>query len=120
MSCAGRVRPIAGDGGAVVQVTTTVESEADAERLATLLLDDRLAACVQTVGPVRSRYWWKGAQETATEFVLVVKTTAAAAGDVVRAITAAHPYDVPEVLVSPVINGHQPYLDWVASEVRLS
>lgn len=102
----------------VVQVTTTAPDEEVATRIASALLDRRLAACVQVAGPVRSRYWWVGAVEDATEWVCVAKTTAAAADLVVDAIRAVHPYDVPEILVTPVVGGNADYLAWVAGEVQ--
>lgn len=101
----------------VVQVTTTTPSEADADRIAAALLDAGLAACVQIDGPITSRYRWQGAIEHATEWRCVAKTTAALAEPAVAAIVAAHPYDVPEVLVTVVADGHDPYLAWVGSEV---
>ena len=102
---------------AVVQVTTTAPDEPTAGAIADALLDHRLAACVQVIGPIRSRYRWEGRVEDATEWLCVAKTTDGLAERAVDAICAIHPYDVPEVLVSPVTGGHGPYLDWVAAEV---
>ena len=102
---------------AVVQVTTTAPDETVASSIAGALLDQRLAACVQVIGPIRSRYRWEGRVEDATEWLCVAKTTDAVAAQVTAAIIAVHPYDVPEVLVSPVTGGHGAYLDWVATEV---
>ncbi|HEX7168489.1 MAG TPA: divalent-cation tolerance protein CutA [Acidimicrobiales bacterium] len=107
----------AGEGG-VVQLTTTVERQADADRIAALLLERRLAACVQVAGPVTSHYRWKGEPTSAPELLVVAKTTASRAGEAVAAIVDAHPYDLPEVLVTPVAGGHAPYLAWVAGEVE--
>jgi periplasmic divalent cation tolerance protein len=101
----------------VVQVTTTAPTEADARRVADALLAERVAACVQVDGPITSRYRWEGAVTEATEWRCVAKTTAGAAERAVAAVVAAHPYDVPEVLVTTVDGGHQAYLDWVADEV---
>ena len=96
-----------------MQVTTTAPSEEVAGTIAAALLDSRLAACVQVLGPMRSRYWWNGAVEESTEWLCVAKTTAANADPAVAAIVAAHPNDVPEVLVTPVTGGSPAYLDWV-------
>ena len=103
---------------AVVQVTTTLPSEADATRVADALVAARLAACAQVDGPITSTYRWQGAVATATEWRCVAKTTAALADRVVAAIVERHPYDVPEVLVTPVTGGEDAYLAWVASEVE--
>lgn len=72
---------------------------------------------MQVVGPIASRYRWKGELTTSTEWLLLCKTTAAHADAVTGAITRAHPYDVPEVLVTPVLGGHPAYLAWLAGEV---
>ena len=101
----------------LVQVTTTAPDEQTAGAIAGALLDERLAACVQVDGPITSRYWWDGALETSTEWRCVAKTTASRADEVVAAIVAAHPYDVPEVLVTPVLAAHAPYATWVGDVV---
>jgi periplasmic divalent cation tolerance protein len=101
----------------VVQVTTTLPDADAAERVALAVLEARLAACAQVDGPVTSRYWWDGALETATEWRCTIKTTAGVAERTVAAVVAAHPCDVPEVLVTAVAGGHEAYLDWVASAI---
>ena len=103
---------------AAVVVTTTVEREEDATRIADHLLSARVAACVQVVGPITSHYRWRDELTTATEWLLLCKTTAANADAVTEAITRVHPYDVPEVLVTPVLGGHPAYLEWLAGEVN--
>ena len=104
------------DGTGVLQVTTTAGSPEEARAIAGVLLDGRLAACVQVLGPVESRYRWEGRLETATEWLLVVKTAAARYDEVEAAIRAAHSYDVPEILAVPVVGGSQAYLRWVVEE----
>lgn len=97
-----------------VIVTTVIDDREAAERIARTLVESRLAACVQISGvPVTSVYRWDGEVETAAEFVVSAKTAAAAADAVVVAIVAAHTYEVPEVLVTPVLGGHPAYLAWV-------
>ena len=104
--------------GHCVQVQTTASSEEEADRLATLLLDARLAACVQVIGPIRSRYWWEEQVETATEWLCVAKTTHDRVEEVTDTIVAAHSYDTPEVLVVPVVGGNDGYLLWVDDTVH--
>lgn len=103
---------------ACVQVTTATPSEDVADAIAAALLRRRLAACVQVVGPMRSRYWWHGSVETATEWQCVAKTTMDACTRAVDAIRAAHPYDVPEIVVTPIVDGDADYLAWILAEVR--
>ena len=100
-----------------VQVVTTVPDDAAADAIADALLRDRLAACVQISSPIRSRYWWQGAIEESTELRCTIKTTAAAADRVVATVRRLHPYDVPEILVTPVLDGAADYLTWVRAEV---
>jgi len=100
----------------VLQVTTTAGSREEARALAGVLLERRLAACVQVVGPVESRYRWEGRLETATEWLCVAKTTAGRYDEVEAAIRQAHSYDVPEILAVPVVGGSEAYLRWVAEE----
>ncbi len=79
-------------------------------------MDERLAACVQVVGPVESRYWWEGSVETATEWLCVAKTTADRYDELEAAVRAVHSYDVPEVLAVPVVRGSEAYLRWLGDE----
>lgn len=101
-----------------VQVLTTAGSEAEAERIAAALLDARLAACVQTVGPITSAYVWKGERETATEWQCLAKTERRLYPEVEAAIRAAHSYEEPEILAIPVLSGSPGYLAWVGENVR--
>lgn len=80
-------------------------------------MESRLAACAQVIGPISSHYRWKGELEHASEHLLLVKTTVQRAADATAAIVEAHPYDVPEVLVTPVVGGHRPYLEWVTENI---
>ena len=98
-------------------VTTTVTEEADARRLADLLIERRLAACVQ-VAAITSTYRWAGAARTAPEIRLDAKTTAARAGEAMAALRAAHPYDEPELIAVPVARASDGYAAWVREETR--
>lgn len=100
----------------VVQLSVAVPSEEEGARIADALLEPRLAACVQVLGPMTSRYWWEGAREESVEWLLLAKTRADLVDRAVEAVQAAHPYDVPEVLAVPVVGGTGDYLRWVADE----
>jgi len=100
----------------VVQVQFAIDDSTEADAIITSLLDRHLVACAQRLGPMMSRYWWEGRQESAEEWLVIAKTQASRAAEVREAIVAAHPYDVPEVLVLPVIEGHEAYLAWVAAQ----
>ncbi len=100
-----------------VQVLTTAGSEEEAELLSTALVDRHLAACVQIVGPIRSRYRWQGAIEEEREWQCLVKTEAAKYPEVEAAIRELHSYDEPEILAIPVLAGSAGYLAWVSENV---
>lgn len=102
-----------------LQVETAVATREDAERLATAVVEQRLAACAQVVGPVRSTYWWEGEVQHAEELVVRCKTRAALVAQLKAAIAAEHPYDVPEILAFAVADGATSYLDWISAETRL-
>jgi periplasmic divalent cation tolerance protein len=99
------------------QVTTAVDSREEGSRLARVLVERRLAACVQVVGPVESTYWWKGAIETASEWLCVAKTTGEQVDALVAALAAEHSYDVPEIVAVAAARVNDPYLRWVQDEV---
>ncbi len=98
-------------------VLTTTATKAEAQKIAGALVERKLAACVNVVGPIASVYRWKGAVESAEEFLCIVKTTAAAAGKVQAAIQELHSYELPECVVIPIETGSIAYLDWVAENV---
>jgi periplasmic divalent cation tolerance protein len=100
-----------------VQVMTTAGSEEEAGRIASLLVERRLAACVQVVGPLVSRYRWQGEIEEAREWQCLAKTTRAAYEAVEAAIREAHSYDEPEIIATPIVAGSPGYLAWIADEV---
>lgn len=86
-----------------------------AERLVHALVEAKLAACGNIVSDVLSIFRWKGSIDVDREVLIVLKTTAASVSSLIDHVTENHPYDVPEVLVLPVVAGHPPYLDWVRS-----
>lgn len=98
-----------------VVVTTTVDSAEVAESLAMGVVEARLGACVQIV-PIRSVYRWEGEVRVDAEWQCVVKTSAVRADELVAHIKANHSYDVPEVVVTPVVGGNDDYLAWVSEQ----
>jgi periplasmic divalent cation tolerance protein len=101
-----------------VQVITTTANQDDAERIARALVEARLAACVQVLGPMTSTYRWKGRIETAQEWQCVAKSRAALFGEIEAAIRNAHPYEVPEILAVPITAGSRAYLNWLDGELK--
>jgi periplasmic divalent cation tolerance protein len=104
-------------GTGYIQVLTTVESEAEAERISRALVDRRLAACVQVIGPIASRYRWQGKVEEAREWQCLAKTEAARYEEVEAAIRELHSYEEPEIVATPIVTGSPGYLDWVSESL---
>ncbi len=100
------------------QVTTTVDSREAADRIARALVADRLAACAQVIGPIRSTYWWQGRVEQADEWYCHLKTTRSRLPELALRLRALHPYDVPELIALPIVAGLPAYLDWIEDSVR--
>lgn len=104
---------------ALVQVQWAIDDEDVGARILDNLLSARLIACGQILGPMTSRYWWQGSVRRTTEWLVVCKTTSARADDVVRAVAAQHPYDVPEIVVTEILDTVEAYARWVAAETIL-
>jgi periplasmic divalent cation tolerance protein len=100
------------------QVTTTVATRADAERIAQVLVEERLAACVQVAGPIISIYRWHGATERATEWYCHCKTTRARYPALEARLRELHPYDTPEIIALPIVTALPAYLAWIEESVR--
>lgn len=100
-----------------VQVLTTTASEEEAGRIAALLVERKLAACVQVVGPIVSRYRWQGEIEEEREWQCLAKTTGAAYEAVEAAIHEVHSYDEPEIIAIPILTGSAGYLAWIDENV---
>jgi periplasmic divalent cation tolerance protein len=98
-------------------VLTTVGQKEAAERLAQHLVERRLAACVNIVGPIRSVYRWKQQMQDEQEFLLLIKTTADHAGQFQSAFKELHPYELPECIQLRIEGGGEEYLAWLAWEV---
>ncbi len=100
-----------------VQVLTAAGSREEAAAIADALVEGRLAACVQVLGPIRSTYRWEGRIESAEEWLCLAKTTSGRAGEAVAEIGRLHSYDTPEITVMPITAGSRRYLAWIDDEV---
>jgi len=85
--------------------------------LAKMLIEKHLVACVNVV-TVRSYYQWKGEYCDDEEHLLIIKTPREKAGEVIAEIKTHHPYELPEIIALPVIDGYSPYLEWVHKETQ--
>jgi periplasmic divalent cation tolerance protein len=107
------------DAPDLIVITTTTATKAQASRIAETLIDGRFAACVQTSGPIESRYRWQGKVETADEWLCTIKTTADRYGEVETAIRANHPYEQPEIIATPVVASDPGYAKWVRESTSI-
>ena len=96
-----------------VQIVTTSPKKEVAEYIGKTLVEKKLAACVQIVGPVSSIYRWKGQIEIDEEWQCRIKTVIGRKDQVEQIIKKIHPYDVPEIIVTEIIDGSEEYMDWL-------
>ena len=96
-----------------VVVWTTIGSTADGRGMASILVTERLAACVNVLPEMESFYRWKGQVEDDRERQLVMKTTAARVVALKARVHELHDYEVPEFLVMPIVGGSEAYLNWI-------
>ena len=101
-----------------IVVLNTCGSEAEAERLARLLVEQRLAACVNVIPGIRSYYRWKGVMESADECLLVVKSSRELFSALSAVLEREHSYEVPELVALPVVEGATNYLNWLLANLR--
>ena len=101
-----------------IQVFTTVNSRDNADKIASKLLGERVASCVQVFGPVNTSYWWKGRIERAKEWLCLIKAKEKDYRVIETSIKKVHQYDVPEILALPILKGNIDYLKWIRSETR--
>lgn len=102
----------------ILLVLTNLPSRESAESLAQHLVEDQLAACVNILAPCRSVYRWKGSVEAADEVPLLIKTTEARYPALQAAIRERHPYEIPEIIAVPIVEGLPDYLAWLAAETQ--
>jgi len=100
-----------------IQITVTAPDQNEAEQLAKELIERRLAACVQVLGPVVSTYRWKNKIERSQEYFCIAKTRLEKYAALEQAVSDLHSYDVPEIIATPIIEGSHAYLDWLRHEL---
>jgi len=101
-----------------IQVVTAIEKRENAEKIAKALVEKRLAACVQILGPIVSTYWWKGTIERAEEWLCIIKSKKKLYEELEKSIKEIHPYETPEIFALPVVAGSKEYMKWLSNEVK--
>ena len=100
-----------------IVILCTLPSETDAEKIATHLIENRLAACCNIIPGLRSIYRWKDKIESDDEFLLLIKSAEERYPEIEKAIIKMHPYDVPEIIALPLEAGSQTYLHWIRESI---
>lgn len=99
-------------------VVTNLPDRASAEKLAALLIEKRLAACVNLLPPCNSVYRWQGEIQRDEEHPLLIKTARDRYAELEASIRANHPYELPEIIAVTIVSGLQAYLQWIFAETR--
>ena len=98
-------------------VMVTASSREEAEKIATTLLERKLIACANILGPVSSRFWWQGKIDSAEEYMIFMKTKRELFDQVADNVKQLHSYEVPEIIALPIVEGAKPYLEWINSSL---
>ncbi len=101
-----------------IQVLISIDSQDAARELQRLLVDHRVAACVQVLGPISSAYWWEGEMENAQEWLCLAKSQAKLYETLESLVKENHPYQTPEIIAIPIVAGNRGYLEWIEAETR--
>ena len=96
-----------------ILILTTCATEEEALKIANVLVEECLAGCVNVLSPVRSIYRWEGKICNEKEWLLIIKTQQTRFEDLEKKVRSLHSYRVPEIVSLPIIEGHQPYLNWL-------
>ncbi|MFN3528207.1 MAG: divalent-cation tolerance protein CutA [Candidatus Altarchaeaceae archaeon] len=100
-----------------IEVFTTTDKREDAEKIAKILLEKRLSACVQ-ISEINSYYWWKGKIENSKEFLCIIKTKKELYEEVEKEIKNIHPYEIPEIISIEIFKGNENYFKWMEKEIK--
>jgi periplasmic divalent cation tolerance protein len=100
-----------------IAVFITARDTEESQKIASVLLKRRQAACINIVPEVTSHFWWQDKLDSAQESLLVVKTKDTLLPDIIKSVKKIHSYSVPEIIALPIVGGSQEYLDWIDSEI---
>jgi periplasmic divalent cation tolerance protein len=101
-----------------IQITTTTGKRQDADQIAAELVSRRLAGCVQVFGPIVSTFRWQGRIETTEEWMCIIKTGRSQLDAIQKAFKEFHPYEVPELIATPIVAGGEAYLKWLGEQLN--
>lgn len=96
----------------------TVKNKKEAEKISQTLVEEKLAACVNTISPINSIYRWKGKIEKAREALLVIKTKKSLAQKIIKKVKSIHSYECPEIIFTEIEKGNKEYLGWIKKNIK--
>jgi periplasmic divalent cation tolerance protein len=102
----------------IIQITTTADNRSIIENIGRNLVEKRLIACAQILGPIQSVYRWKGNVEDTNEWLLLMKSKASLYPAIEEEIQRQHPYELPEIIAISIDKGLAGYMEWVANETK--
>jgi periplasmic divalent cation tolerance protein len=97
----------------LIQISTAISSEQEAQQIARSLVEKKLTNCVQVVGPVVSTFRWQGEIKESAEWLCLIKAEEYNFEQIEQVIKALHSYELPEIIATPIIRGSQEYIDWL-------
>lgn len=101
-----------------IVVLVTCANKKEAKKIATVLLEKKLAACVNIIDKINSFFWWEGKIDKAKEMLLLIKSKKKLFQKLVKTIKTLHSYAVPEILALPILSGEKKYLEWLNSSLK--
>jgi periplasmic divalent cation tolerance protein len=103
-----------------IVILITASSKKEAQRIARVLLEDKLAACVNIIDKIDSLFWWQGKTDESEETLLIIKTKKALIPRLIKKVKSLHSYKVPEIIALPIVSGEKKYLRWLDESLRKS
>jgi len=100
----------------VAVIYSTIDKIEDARRIANILVEEQLVACVNIIPKIESIYKWKGKIELEDEVIMIAKTVDQNVKKTIQRIKALHPYEVPDIIALPIVGGLKEYLDYLHNE----
>ncbi|MBD2387472.1 divalent-cation tolerance protein CutA [Cylindrospermum sp. FACHB-282] len=101
-----------------ITVITTAPNKENADNIAKNLLIEKLAGCVQIIGPITSHYWWQDEICQNEEWICLIKSSLVVYDQLEQTIKEIHPYDVPEIIVLPILKASDDYLSWLKQYLK--